>query len=149
MNFDELPHLQDYYVTFNRETMDLGFIVREIKGSYWGSWRDPLTIFTSLENSICAGVFFRKGDGSKDEQVGFGRIVTDRATFVWICDIIITKDHRKKGLGKFLMGQIMAHPEVAPRACLLSTQDAQGLYKKFGFESFTTMKRVPDTRRGE
>ena len=144
MNPDETPHTDDYFVSFDKKLLDYSFVIREIQASYWGGWRSPIVVMKSIDNaaSLCAGVYHRH-EGGKDEQVGFARIVTDGCTFAWICDVIITKAHRGKGLGKFLMGQVMSHPEVAPRACMLATRDAHKLYEKFGFSRFEALKRLP------
>lgn len=149
MDFDATPPGNSYYVSFDRELMDTAFIIKEITGSYWGGWRSPATILKSMDHSICAGVFkhsvwdVAKTEKPKDEQVGFARVVTDHATFAWICDVIITADHRGKNLGKFLMFHLHNHPEVSPRACMLATRDAHDLYRKFGYTDFTAMKKLP------
>ena len=147
--FDAQPPGNDYYVSFDKSLIDPAFVIREIQTSYWGSWRNINTILKSMDHSLCAGVFKHsvwdpaKGEKPKDVQVGFARVVTDYATFAWICDVVIAKEHRRHGLGKFLMFHLMQHPDVKLRACMLATKDAQGLYRKFGFQEFTAMKRLP------
>ena len=153
MDFDA-PFSSGYYVSFDQRLIDPAFVIKEIQGSYWGNWRSPMVILRSMDHSICAGVYqHTKAEDhedfpTKDEMVGFGRVVTDYTTFAWICDIIITEGHRHKGLGSFLMHSIMSHPEVAPRACLLATRDAHELYRKFGFENVSMMKRLPNPKAG-
>ena len=69
-------------------------------------------------------------------QVGFARVVTDRATFAYLCDVYVLAEHRGKGLGKWLIGAVMAHPDLQElRRFQLVTRDAHGLYKPFGFEA--------------
>lgn len=143
MNFDETPHTNDYFVSADKRLIDSAFVIREIQASYWGGWRSPAVILKSIDHSLCFGVFQRT-EGGKDVQVGFARVVTDYCTFAWICDVVISRAHRNKGLGKFLMRTVMDHPDVKPRACMLATQDAHGLYLKFGFKNFVAMKRLPD-----
>jgi GNAT superfamily N-acetyltransferase len=83
----------------------------------------------SIEHSICFGVY--RGD----EQVGFARVVTDRATFAWIADVYIESDHRGNGLGKRLVSAVLGHPGLQGlRRWMLGTADAHGLYRQFGFE---------------
>ena len=149
MNFDETPHTGDFFVIFDKGLLDAAFVIKEITTSYWGSWRTPMVVLRSIDHSLCAGVYLRQGEGKPDRQVGFARVVTDYTTFAWICDVVITKDFRGKGLGSFLMRTLMEHPDVKPRACLLSTQDAHELYAKFGFRQFVAMKRLPPTKAGE
>lgn len=153
MNFDDIPGA-GFYGSFDKKLIDPQFVIKAITTSYWGSWRTPIVILKSMDHSICAGVYMRTPfDATRDpqlpdKQVGFARIVTDYTTFAWICDVIIDKDYRGKGLGKFLMRIVMEHPDVKPRACMLATRDAQGLYQQFGFEEFTAMKRLP-SKTGE
>jgi GNAT superfamily N-acetyltransferase len=82
----------------------------------------------SIEHSFPFGVY--RGD----EQAGFARVVTDRATFAWLADVYIEPAHRGRGLGKRLVGAVLAHPELAGmRRWMLGTADAHGLYRRFGF----------------
>lgn len=151
--FDDAPG-SGFYVSFDRALIDEAFVIKEISTSYWGSWRSPIVILRSIDRSLCAGVYERSIPSEedfptkRDKMVGFARVVSDFCTFAWICDVIITKEYRGRGLGKFLMASLMKHPEIEPRACLLATQDAHDLYRKFGFESITAMKRLP-SKRGE
>lgn len=147
--FDD-PHADGFYVSFDKKLIDPAFVIREIQHSYWGAWRSPIVILRSLDHSLCAGLYKHavwnpatEPEKPKDEQVGFARVVTDYCTFAWICDVLVTKQHRGAGLGQFLMRAVMEHPDVKPRACMLATRDAHGLYRKFGFEPFEAMKRLP------
>lgn len=105
--------------------------------SYWARGRTLDTISRSIENSLCFGVY----DG--DNQVGFARVVTDYATFGWVCDVFILESHRKMGLGKWLLQSILSHPQLKDiRRLLLATKDADELYRKYGgFEP------LPETHR--
>jgi len=82
----------------------------------------------SVRHSLCFGLYWR------GTQVGFGRVVTDWATFAWICDVIIDAAHRGGGLGKRFVEEIVTHSEIAGIRQLLATKDAHTLYEKFGFE---------------
>lgn len=148
MTTEEVPHSKDYFVSTDKALLDPAFVIKEIQTSYWGSWRSHHTVLKSIDHSLCFGVFLHDPDRKSQTQVGFARVVTDYCTFVWICDVVITKDHRHKGLGKFLMNAVMAHPEVAPRACLLSTHDAHPFYRALGFSDFQAMKRLPNKTAG-
>jgi GNAT superfamily N-acetyltransferase len=95
--------------------------------SYWAPNRKLDVVRRSLENSLNFGVFHR------DDLVGFARVVTDYATFAWLCDVIILPEHREHGLGKWLVECIINHPDIKPiRRLLLATRDAHGLYSKYG-----------------
>ena len=97
------------------------------KSSYWAQNRSLETVKMSIEHSLCFGVY----DG--DRQVGFARIVTDCATFAWLCDVFILESHRGHGLGKWLIECIVAHLDLQDlKIFLLATRDAHELYRKYG-----------------
>lgn len=100
-----------------------------LDASYWAKGRSIEVIERSIQNSLVFNIF----DG--DDQIGFARVVTDSCTFGYLCDVIIDPEHRDKGLGTWLVEQILDHPAV--RDCgklMLKTRDAHGLYEKFGFK---------------
>ena len=119
---------QNYIVTDDRLAVDLDVVHSLLSTSYWAANRPKEVIKKTVENSLCFSVLF------EGEQVGFARVVTDRAVFAWIADVIIHPDHRGQGLGKFVMRCIESHPEVPLSLQLLRTEDAHGLYEKFGFK---------------
>jgi GNAT superfamily N-acetyltransferase len=96
--------------------------------AYWSQGL-PRDIFDrSIENSIN---FAAVADGN---VVGFARVVTDRATFAWLCDVFVLPEHRGNGVSKLLMDTVMAHPDLARvRNFMLATRDAHGLYARYGF----------------
>jgi GNAT superfamily N-acetyltransferase len=71
---------------------------------------------------------------SKDQQIGFARVVTDYATFAWLADVFILEEQRGQGLAKWLIEVIVSHPQLQGlRRWLLATNDAHELYRRFGF----------------
>ena len=77
---------------------------------------------------MCFGVY------TEEKQIGFARVVTDYAIFAWIMDVFIIKEFRKFGLGKMLMETIISYPELQNlQRWGLGTEDAHGLYEKYGF----------------
>ena len=101
--------------------------------SYWAQGIPRETVEKSIQNSLCFGVF----EGSA--QVGFARVVTDQATYLYICDVFVLPTHRGRGLSKKLVEEINAHPDLQGlRRWGLVTQDAHGLYSRFGFQAPTT-----------
>lgn len=103
--------------------------------SYWAKGRAEDRILKSIEHSFCFGVYV------DDQQVGFARVVTDFAVFAWIMDLFILPDHQGKGYGKQLMAEIKNHPTLSSVTRWgLNTEDAHGLYKKFGFTQIKNPK---------
>ena len=108
--------------------LDLDAICGFLARSYWADKRSRSTIRRSIEHSLNFGVY----DGSR--QVGFARVVTDRAVFAYLCDVFIHEDYRGHGLGKWLMETVHAHPELQGlRRWMLATRDAHGLYEHYGW----------------
>lgn len=138
--FDETPHTDDFFVSTDKAKLNTFFVISELKKTYWGEWMQPMDVMRAIDNSLCFGLYQRLPEG-KEQQVGFARVVTDYATFAWICDVFIAEAYRRRGLSKFLMSVIVGHPEVAPRNCLLNTRDAHELYARFGFQVIQAMKR--------
>lgn len=96
--------------------------------SYWSKGIAVKKVHNSIENSMCFGVY------KNGKQVGFARVITDKAVFAYLCDVFILDDHRGLGLSKWLLQTILAHPELQGlRRWLLATADAHGLYSQFGF----------------
>jgi GNAT superfamily N-acetyltransferase len=91
---------------------------------------------------LCFGLFHGK------DQVGLARIVTDSATYAYLCDVYVLEDHRGKGLGKWLMERVMAHPALQGlRRFTLATRDAHGLYRQFGFRELSKPESIMEILR--
>ncbi len=104
--------------------------------SYWARGRSLETVQTAIQHSLCFGVY------TEDRQVGFARVVTDYATFAWLCDVFILESARGHGLGKWLIETVVTHPAMVPlRRMLLATRDAHELYRHYG--GFETLEN-PD-----
>jgi GNAT superfamily N-acetyltransferase len=83
----------------------------------------------SIDNSLVFGVY--DGEGA---QIGFARAVTDRSVFAYLADVFVLEAHRGKGLGKWLVETVLAHPDLQDmRRITLGTQDAHALYERYGF----------------
>jgi GNAT superfamily N-acetyltransferase len=106
----------------------MGAVVAFLSRSYWAQGRTRDVIERSIEHSLCFSLY------AGDRQIGFARVVTDRATFAYLCDVFIDESHRGQGLGKWLMSAVMNHPDLQGlRRWTLATRDAHGLYKQFGW----------------
>jgi GNAT superfamily N-acetyltransferase len=118
----------NYSISTNRKRLDLDAIHGFLSRSFWAEGISKKLVATSITNSLCFGLFYKR------EQVGFARVVTDSATFAYLCDVYILESHRGKGLSKWLITAVMAHPDLQGlRRFQLVTRDAHGLYKRFGF----------------
>ena len=96
--------------------------------SYWAAGVPRDVFDRSMEGSMVFGIYLG------EEQVGFARVVSDRATFAWIGDVFVRGEFRGQGLSKWLMETIVTHPELQGlRRWMLATRDAHGLYQQFGF----------------
>ena len=96
--------------------------------SYWAEEIPREVVARAVENSLCFGLY----DGVR--QIGLARMITDRATFAYLCDVYVLPDYQGKGLGKWLMRCVMEHPDLAGlRRMHLVTRDAHELYRPLGF----------------
>lgn len=121
----------EYLISTERERIDLPAVVDYLQNeAYWAKGRSREVITRSIEHSENFGVY--RGAA----LVGFGRAVTDYATFAYVCDVFILPRERGKGLGKWLMECMLAHPELQGlRWWYLRTRDAHGLYLQVGFRA--------------
>ena len=103
-------------------------IYQFITNSYWGKGRTIKQVQTTIDNSLCFGVYVNK------QQIGFGRVVTDYAVFAYLMDVFILPEYRGNGYSKQLMEAIVNAKEIKDcKTWMLKTSDAHGLYKQFGF----------------
>ena len=101
--------------------------------SYWSPDVSREVVDRSIDNSLCFGAYDDDG-----RQIGFARIVTDAATFAYLGDVFVLPEWRAAGVGKQLMEAVMAHPDVqGVRRFMLATDDAHGLYERYGFRSLS------------
>lgn len=98
------------------------------KESYWAQHIPREVVERSVNNSLCFGLYHL------EKQIGFARVVTDKATFAYLADVFILEEQRRKGLSKWLMEVIQAHPDLQGlRRWMLGTRDAHSLYEQFGW----------------
>jgi GNAT superfamily N-acetyltransferase len=148
--FDAPTHA-GFFCSFDGKMLDESFVIRELSQTYWASGRPTIVTLRAIEHSICCGVYESEPAVPDEEdfptrhtkQVGFARAVTDYATFAWICDVVVAKEHRGKGLGKFVVRTLLSHPAIGTIPCMLRTHDAHGLYAQMGFKPVDAMRRLP------
>jgi GNAT superfamily N-acetyltransferase len=125
-----------FSISTNPKRLDIEAIHGFLSRSFWAEQIPKKTVAKSIRNSLCFGLFDRR------KQIGFARVVTDRATFAYLCDVYVLEEYRAKGLGKWLIETVMSHPDLQGlRRFQLVTRDAHGLYKQFGFDAPSSPSR--------
>ncbi len=118
----------DYEISTDPARLQRDAITAALNATYWAAGRPPEVIARSLDHSLCFGLYLGNA------QIGLARVVTDRATFAYLCDVYVLEAYRGQGLGKWLIGTVRHHPELQGlRRWSLATRDAHGLYRHFGF----------------
>jgi GNAT superfamily N-acetyltransferase len=137
----------DYRISTDPDRLDVAAIHAYLVRSYWAEGIPLSVVARSLVGSLCFGLFEKR-------QVGFARVVTDRATFAHLCDVYVLEEARGQGLGKWLIEVVTQHPDLKGlRRFTLGTRDAHGLYSQFGFAPVRAPERAmeiarPDVYRG-
>lgn len=120
--------LDNYTISTDPALLNLDAIAAFLERAYWAQGRTREVIARSIQNSICFGLY------EAQMQIGLARVISDCATFAYLCDVIIDENHRGKGLGKWLIAAVMSHPGLQGlRRWNLVTRDAHELYKPFGW----------------
>ena len=133
-----------FVISTDRGRLDLDAVHGYISTSYWAAGMPRAVLERAIENSLIFGIY----DGSR--QIGFARAITDRATYAYLSDVFVIEEYRGRGLSKWLMECVLAHPDLQGlRRFALFTRDAQGLYARYGFgpprgASTYLERRTPD-----
>jgi GNAT superfamily N-acetyltransferase len=129
---------KEFTISTERSRLDIGLIYRYLsEKAYWAKGRTFETVEKSIEHSLSFGVY------QVDQQVGFARVVTDYATYGWLCDVFILEACQGQGLGKWLVECVVRHPDLSGmKRIMLATRDAHELYRKVGgFEKLANPDR--------
>ena len=119
-----------YRISDDPELIDIEVVHEFLVRSYWARGIPRETVTRGIAHSLPLSVFL------DERQVGFARVVTDRATFAYLADVFVVEDQRGRGLAAWLVATALAHPELQGlRRWLLVTRDAHGLYRKHGFSA--------------
>ena len=123
-------HKDGYTISTDPARLDMDAIADMLTRAYWAKGRPRERTERAIAHSLVFGVY----DGNR--QIGMARVVTDYSIFAYLCDVFIREEHRARGLGTWLIETVMSHPDLTPmRRWVLVTDDAHGLYQKFGFTS--------------
>ena len=126
----------EYRISCDPKQLDLKVVHGFLRESYWAPNVSEDVVRRSIEHSLCFGVYH------EETQVGFARVITDRATFAYLADVFILEQHRGRGLGQWLIETILSHPELSGlRRWVLVTRDAHDLYRKCGFRELQNPER--------
>ncbi|MBL0317311.1 MAG: GNAT family N-acetyltransferase [Flavobacteriales bacterium] len=119
-------------ISTNKHQLDIDLICDFLANqSYWAKDRSFADIQTTIDNSMCFGVY---DDNRK--QIGFARVVTDYIVFGYIMDVFVVDEYRRMGVGKFLMEAIVNHPDLKNvKRIVLATKDMHKFYQSIGFVS--------------
>ncbi len=126
----------------DRARLDLDAVHAMLRTAYWCRGIPRETLDRAFANSLTFGVY----EGVR--QIAVARVISDRATFAYLCDVYVADDRRGLGIGKALVAHILGHPELQGlrRWCLL-TKDAHGLYEQFGFGYLAEPRRFMEIAR--
>ena len=110
--------------------------------AYWSPGIPRATVQRAITNSLCIGAY------AGSAQVGFARLVTDRATFAYLCDVFVVAGHRGRGHARRMVDALLYHREAQGlRRILLFTADAHPLYRGLGFSSLARPERAMEVVR--
>jgi len=129
--------LEGYLISDDPARLDVGAIHAYLQRSYWAEGIPRETVARSLQHSLGIGLYDRVG-----AQVGFARVISDYATFAYLCDVYVLEPHRGRSLSKAALQYITDHPRLQGlRRFQLVTRDAQRLYASYGFAPLTQPER--------
>ena len=121
---------ESFRLTTDVAAMDVDAVHAYLVRSYWAEGIPKTLLEKAIAGSLCFGLL----DGSR--QIGFARVVSDCATYAYLCDVYVLEEYQGRGLGSWMMCELMTHPELQGlRRFGLVTRDAHGLYEKCGFTS--------------
>jgi len=134
---DAIFEQKGFSISTDKNLLDVQLIYNFLdQDSYWARGIPVEVLQKAIANSMCFGVY------KHNDQIGFARVITDNATFAYLCDVFILNNYRGLGLSKWLIQTIVNHPELQGlRRWSLATADAHGLYKQFGFTTITKPER--------
>lgn len=117
-----------FTVSCDPAKLDRTVVAEFLAASYWASNIPSGTVSRSIDGSLCFALL------EDSRQIGFARVITDRATIAYLGDVFVLPEYRGRGLGKWLVDCVLAHPELQGlRRWLLVTRDAHTLYAPRGF----------------
>lgn len=124
-------------VSIDKTKLDIPFIQSYLKDAYWAKNRTIEMVQTSIENSICFGIYW------EEKQIGFARVISDLVSIAYLTDVFIVENFRGNGYSSILMNSIMKEPQLQDvKIWGLATLDTHFLYKKFGFNAIENLEKL-------
>jgi len=124
--------------------LDLEIVHGVLTTSYWSPGIPRNIIVRAIQHSLNFGLYHEA------RQIGLARVITDRATFAYVCDVFILDAYQRQGLGTWLMETVMSHPDLQRlRRWVLFTRDAHSLYRKVGFTEVRQPERIMERAEPE
>ena len=127
-------------ISSDRDRIDRALVHRFLsEESYWARSRTREENDRIIDASLCFGVY---EDGVGGAQIAHARVLTDTVSFGYLGDVFVLPEARGRGVGKALMEAVLAHPHVRGiRRLALVTDDAHGLYERYGFEPLDDVRK--------
>jgi GNAT superfamily N-acetyltransferase len=130
--FDTMPHMHwtrdNFTVTCDPDKIDRIMVREFLAASYWAQNIPQTTVDKSIDGSLCFSLL------QGGQQIGFARVITDRATIAYLGDVFVLPEFQGRGLGKWLIECVTTHPQLQGlRRWVLLTKDAHDLYSRYGF----------------
>lgn len=132
----------EFYITCDRTAVDVDAVHAYLASSYWADGISRDLVARSIEGSLPFSLFHN------GQQIGFARVITDRATYAYLADVYVREEYQGQGFGRWLMETVMAHPDLQGlRRWMLVTRDAHRLYAQFGFTALAAPDRFMEINR--
>ncbi len=126
----------EFSISTDKTKIDIEYVHQFLTQSYWSPGVPLETVKKAMDGSLCFSIY------DKDKQMGYARMITDKATFAYLADVFIDEKFRGRGLGKWLVKVILAHPDLQGlRRIMLATKDAHKLYEQCDFTSLNNPER--------
>ena len=126
-----------YWISDDPALLDIARVHQWMsQDAYWAKGRARDVTVRAIEHSLSVGLYAPDGT-----QAGYVRLVTDRATFAWLCDVFVDPAHRGRGLGSFLVAQAVGHPDVANVRQVLMAEPGRTIYRRFGYDDLLRPER--------
>jgi GNAT superfamily N-acetyltransferase len=136
------PRMPAYDVSTDPARLDLKAIHAFLTATYWSPGIPLATVERAIQNSICVGAYV------ENQQIGFARMISDKATFAYLADVYVLEAHRGNGLSRRMLEGLFQREDLQGlRRVMLATRDAHALYEKFGFQPLAAPARFMELHR--